>query len=243
MNYFPINLNIHGRTCTVIGGGRVAARKVAALIDYGGRVVVISPKLTEELRQLKEQNKISWCARTYRHGDLHDSFLVIAATDDEKVQQEVQAEAEAAGTLLNVADVPDRCNFILPATVRHGDFAIAISTGGNSPALAKHLRREISTHYGPEYGLLCEILGCLRPFILALGRGHQENKKIFATLLHDQFPDWIREKNYGKIENHLWSIPGWQPDQEVMFKIRGLLDPNLLYNFKARGNPTTSYEY
>ena len=206
--YFPICLDIKGRCCLVVGGGRVAARKVASLLEHGGRVRVISPELTPELARLHTAGKLEWRAASYQDGDLADAFLVIAATDDAEVQARVHAEAEARHILLNVADVPKWCNFILPATVRRGDLSIAVSTGGKSPAMAKRLRRELEAGLGPEYGLLTELLGRLRPLVLAMGRPHLENQELFSRMLHDDFPTWVRERNWPRITAHLRAVLG-----------------------------------
>jgi precorrin-2 dehydrogenase/sirohydrochlorin ferrochelatase len=203
MKYFPVNLDITGRKCTVVGGGGVAARKVATLLDCGAKVLVISPELTGELRELRQSERIDWLARPYRRGDLRGAFLVIAATDDGLVQENVFTEAEENGQLINVADVPPRCNFILPATVKRADLTIAISTAGKSPALARKLRQKLEGMIGPEYGTLTEIMGLLRGEVLGLGLSHQENKIIFAALLHEQFAEWIKQGNWDMIKKHI----------------------------------------
>ncbi|MDF1577047.1 MAG: bifunctional precorrin-2 dehydrogenase/sirohydrochlorin ferrochelatase [Desulfurivibrionaceae bacterium] len=208
MKYFPISLDINKRVGVVIGGGKVAARKVAALLAGGAMIRVISPELGGELRALAQTGRIEWLPRQYRQGDLAGAFLVIAATDDEQVQAEVFREADQNNQLINVADVPQRCNFILPAVVRRNALTIAVSTAGNSPALAGKLRREIEGLIGPEYGVLAEIMGLLRPEVLRQGRGPAENKKVFAALLDEHFPDWIRRGDWRKIEAHLSAILG-----------------------------------
>ena len=126
--------------------------------------------------------------RGYQAGDLGGSFLVISATDNETVQEAVHAEAEEHNILLNVADVPKWCNFILPATVRQGALSISISTAGQSPALAKQLRQRLEKEYGPEYKTLLQLMGALRPIILELKRPHQENKVLFEENLKQRTP-------------------------------------------------------
>lgn len=208
MDYFPINLDINGRPCLVIGGGRVAERKVLGLLEYGAEVTVISPELTAMLAELRQKKEITVIARPYKNGDLAQAFLVIAATDDEKAQEEIHAEAEKDNILLNVADVPKWCNFILPATVRRGELSISISTSGNSPALARRLRQGMETQFGPEYEPLLELLGCLRPVVLAQGRPHSENKIIFEKLLHPDLLTWLNEAKWDTIKDHFRAILG-----------------------------------
>ncbi len=223
MKYFPVNLLIAGRKCVVVGGGRVAARKVATLLECGGVVEVISPELVEELREQHRQGRLSWRDSPYQSGDLAGAFLVIAATDDEEVQAAVFAEASAANQLINVADVPPRCNFILPALVSRGDLVIAVSTAGQSPALARRIRKQVAEAYGDEYGTVVEIMGRLRPAVLALGLGHEHNKEIFTALLNDDFVGWVRNGDWMAIENHLRLVLGEGFDQECLKKIKNVI--------------------
>ncbi|MCK9295031.1 MAG: bifunctional precorrin-2 dehydrogenase/sirohydrochlorin ferrochelatase [Desulfobulbaceae bacterium] len=208
MNYFPISLNIRSRRCIVIGGGKVAARKAKALLASHGKVTVISPELDGELAPLAQDNSITWLKRGYRQGDLAGAFLVIAATDDVTVQQEVYREAEANNLLVNVADVPKWCNFILPATVRRGDLTISVSTAGKSPALAKQLRKNLEKEYTDDYDLLLQVLGRLRPLVLDLGLPHEKNKIIFENLLHRDMIDWLHRQDWQALTDHVRSILG-----------------------------------
>lgn len=203
MAYFPINVDIKNRPCIVIGGGPVALRKARGLLACGGSVTLISPEVVPEIQTLADAGALTLIKRGYKAGDLKNGFLVIAATDDEKVQEAVHAEASAENILLNVADVPKWCNFILPATVRRGDLAISISTHGRSPVLAKRLRQELDRQFGPEYDLLLQIMGNLRPIVLALGLEHEKNKVIFEQLLHPDMLMWIKENDWNAVTNHL----------------------------------------
>ena len=184
----------------------MAERKVQGLLSCGARVTVISPELTDELHRCHDEGSIRWLKRGYRTGDLEQAFMVIAATDDEETQRQVYNEADAHNLLLNVADVPRRCNFILPATIRQGDLIISISTAGKSPALARKLRMELEKRYGVEYKILVDILGAIRPEILASGQPQAENERIFKELLHDDLPEWIRTKNWSRLEDHFTKI-------------------------------------
>lgn len=213
MDYFPVCLDIKDRPCLVVGGGRVAVRKVEGLLACGGEVTVISPELVEGLATLVSSGQVRHLARGYRHGDLAAAFLVIAATDDEDVQAEVYQEAEEHNILLNVADVPKWCNFILPATVRRGSLAVSISTGGKSPALARKIRQDLEKDFGAEYDLLLQMLGSLRSYVLGQGRKHEENKVVFEQLLHPEMIAWVREQNWQQVEEHLNSVLG--PDFDL----------------------------
>jgi siroheme synthase-like protein len=161
---YPINLvRLEERRCVVVGGGEIARRKVEALLEAGvQQVVVISPRLDAGLAPLRCQGRIQHLARAYRPGDLESAFLVIATTDDPAVNRAVWQEAEARGILVNVADDPDHCSFIVPSTLRRGDLVIGVSTGGQSPALAASLRRDLDRAFGPEYAAFLELAGGLR---------------------------------------------------------------------------------
>ncbi len=203
MYYFPICLDLDGKPCLVIGGGRVAERKVRSLCQCGATVTVLSPELTESLEREAAAGAITVIRRPYQPGDLDGYLLVIAATDDPDAQAAIHQEATAKNILLNVADVPHRCTFILPATVRRGDFGIAVSTGGNSPALARRIRQELERCYGPEYGIYTAILGQLRQVVLGAGKDHDANRRQFEALLDDRMPDWIRSRRWDTIKTHL----------------------------------------
>jgi precorrin-2 dehydrogenase/sirohydrochlorin ferrochelatase len=134
----------------VIGGGEVAERKVATLLQADGQVTVISPTLTLQLQSWVEERRITAHLRTYQKGDMHGFSLVFAATDDEELHRQTAAEAQEARIFLNVVDRPALCSFIVPALVSRGDLTLAISTSGASPAMAKKIRQELTQQFGPD---------------------------------------------------------------------------------------------
>ena len=202
MSFYPICLDLKAKPCVVVGGGRVAERKALGLLSCSAQVSVISPVMTEELKRQHADGNLKWIEREYRQGDLALAFLVIAATDDEATQKQIYEEAVSNNLLLNVADVPQRCNFILPASVRRGDLTVSISTAGKSPALARKLRQELEKRFGEEYRILVNILGAIRPEILSSGLPQQENERLFKELLHDDMVEWIKSKDIARIEKH-----------------------------------------
>lgn len=160
---YPIVLtNLVDALCVVVGGGSVALRKATALLQSGARVRVISPELHENFGQLHETGRIEHVARAYAHGDLAGATLAIAATDRRDVNAQVAEEARLHGILCNIADDPEGSDFHTLAAVWRGDVLLAASTGGESPALAAHLRRKLEATFGPEYAVLAERLGHLR---------------------------------------------------------------------------------
>ncbi len=164
---YPAFLRLQGRRCVVVGGGAIAEGKVLGLLDAGARVTVVSPAISRRLEDLAGQGMIALWRRPYRTGDLAAAFLAIAATDDGVVNIAVWAEAEQRGVLLNAVDDLPHCSFIAPSIHRHGDVTVAVSTAGQSPALAVRLRERIAHTVGPEYGTLADLLGRLRPAVQA----------------------------------------------------------------------------
>lgn len=154
MSYYPIFLNISDKKCVVCGGGEVALRKVRALLGHNARVVVVSPELCRELSSLEEEGSVEAIRRSYRSGDLGGAYLAIAATDDNTTNLKIAEDARRTGCLVNVVDDPGNSDFIVPSYLRRGDIAIAISTSGKSPALARKLRTTFEEEIGEEYALL-----------------------------------------------------------------------------------------
>ena len=224
MSFYPICLDLEARACVVVGGGRVAERKVLGLLSCQAQVSVISPELTEELQLQHASGNIEWIDREYRQGDLAQAFLVIAATDDEETQKQVYVEADTSNLLLNVADVPKRCNFILPASAKQGDLTISVSTAGKTPALARKIRMELEKRYGPEYRVLVDILGAVRPQVLASGLPQIENEQLFKQLLHDDMEEWIKNKNWDSIEKHLRAVLGDRAGDDLLSGVRSVFD-------------------
>jgi precorrin-2 dehydrogenase/sirohydrochlorin ferrochelatase len=161
--YYPAFLDLRGKKCVVVGGGRVAERKVKALAASGADVHVISPQLVAALERLRAKGAIRHIARAYRKGDLRDAFLVFAATSDEDINRTVSRDAPF---LVNVADAPALANFIVPAVVKSGPLKIAVSTGGASPALAASVRRELEVLYGKDVGRYLLLIGKLRKEVM-----------------------------------------------------------------------------
>lgn len=164
---YPVNLVVEGRSCLVVGGGEIAARKVAGLVACAARVHVVGPRVGEAVRA---QAGVTWEERPYRRGDLDGRRLVIAATDDPEVNGAVYADAEAAGIWVNGADDPEHCSFTLPSVIRRGSLLVTVSTGGRSPALARWLRERLEEEIGPEYEVLLDLLAEERETIKASGR-------------------------------------------------------------------------
>jgi siroheme synthase-like protein len=182
-------LKLTGRRCLVVGGGDVGLEKVEGLLACDGDVTLLAPDAHPELEALAAEGSIAWERRAYAGPeDLEGIFIVIAATDDSEVNIEVFDDAERRAMLVNVVDVPPLCNFILPAIVRIGPLAIAISTAGASPALAKRLKREIAEAYGEPYARLALILNEARGWAKATLPTYQDRKEFFEGIVNGE-PD------------------------------------------------------
>ena len=214
MTYFPIQLDIRGRRCLVVGGGEVGTRKAQSLLACGGAVTVVSPAVTEELQRLAARGDLALRMREYDGADLEGAFLVIGATDDETLNRRVSADAERRGILCNIADRPEKCNFILPAVVRRGDLVLTVSTSGRSPALAKKLRRSLQAQFGEEYAVLLDLMGAIRRRLLAEAHAPEEHKPVFERLVHSDILTWIREGRRHEIDRLLAEVlgDGWRMD-------------------------------
>jgi len=177
-------LRLSGRRCVVVGGGEVGLEKVEGLLGCGGRVVLIAPDAVPELQELAAEGSIEWARREYTAHDLEATFVVIAATGDTDVNIRVYEDAERRAMLVNVVDVPPLCNFILPAIVRTGPLAIAISTAGASPALAKRIKAEIAAAYGEPYARLAVLLNDARGWAKATLPTYQDRKTFFEGIVN-----------------------------------------------------------
>jgi len=160
--YYPIYLELRDQPCIVVGGGKLAEEKVVGLLAVYAKVTLISEKITSHLKQLVEENQVTYIPRPYQHGDLTDAFMVICATDNAEINQQVWDEASAAHKLVNVVDDIPHCNFIAPAIIRNGDLTVAISTSGRAPALAVRLKERWQKELGHEYGDFLELARHLR---------------------------------------------------------------------------------
>jgi siroheme synthase-like protein len=188
--FYVACLRLNERRCLVVGGGEIGLEKVEGLLACDAAVTLVAPTAHPELERLAAEGSITWHPREYHRGDLEGSFLVIAATNDTEVNIAVHEHAEARAMLVNVVDVPPLCNFILPAIVRSGPLAIAISTAGASPALAKRMKREIADLFGEEYARLAVILNDSRGWAKSTLPTYQDRRDFFEGIVNGE-PDPI----------------------------------------------------
>src|SRR6185436_12726144 len=184
-------LRLKGRRSVVVGGGEIGLEKVEGLLACDGTVTLISPEAVPELERLAEEGSIVWERREYAGPqDLEGVFIVIASTDSTDTNIRIYEDAERRAMLVNIVDVPPLCNFILPAIVRTGPLAIAISTAGASPALAKRIKRQIADEFGAEYARLAVMLNDVRGWAKGTLPTYQDRKAFFEGIVNGE-PDPI----------------------------------------------------
>jgi siroheme synthase-like protein len=181
MTYYMACLDLRDRDCLVVGGGRVATEKVSGLLACGAAVTVVAPEIDDELRHLGA----ALHERPFTAADVVGRFLVIAATNDRRVNSAVSSAAERRNTLCNVADDPELCNFILPAVVRRDPIVVGVSTGGASPALAQRIRDDVDGLIGPEHAELAARLAALRPWAREALPTYEARRDYFQRLVSE----------------------------------------------------------
>jgi len=224
--FYPVNLDIKEKQCLVVGGGAVASRKAKTLMECGATVTVVSPEFTEDLKDLEQTSDVLLIQRPYQTSDLDEKFLVIGATDDEKLNRRINADAEHRNMLCNIADVPDICNFILPAIIRRKDLCVTVSTSGKSPAFAKKLRKDLEKIFGDEYALFLSLMGEIRKKLLAEEHAPEAHKPIFEKLISLDLPEMIKNNEKKRINQVLFEILGSGYDYDAL--IHGVTQKNRL---------------
>jgi siroheme synthase-like protein len=180
---------------------------VESLLKTGAEVTVISPELTPDLKHMAELNLIDHVKRTYRKGDLESFILVVAATGDREVNAEIAAEAERSSILCNVVNIPELCNFYVPASFSRGKLQIAISTGGSSPLLAKKVRQDLERIYGPHYSQVVSSLNRFRKKVMEkFPLDDEKREEVYNSILKSKAFDYF---NKGKIKKGIEEIEKW----------------------------------
>lgn len=182
--FYVACLKLRGRKCLVVGAGEIGLEKVEGLLACEGDVTLVAPEAGPELQELAAEGSIVWEQREYRPEDLEGTFMVIACTDDTNINIGIYEDAERRAMLVNVVDVPPLCNFILPAIVRTGPLAIAISTAGASPALAKRMKHEVSQLFGEEYAQLAIMLNDVRGWAKGTLPTYHDRKAFFEGIVN-----------------------------------------------------------
>jgi len=218
MGFYPVFVELAGKKVVVVGGGKVASRKVAALLECGADIYLAGRALAPELQEMVEKERIRFLGKEFDEGFLEEAFMVIAATDNTALNHRISNCARERRVLVNAVDQPPDCDFIVPSIIRRGDLLIAISTSGKSPAMARRIRKGLETQFGQEYEAFLAMMGRLRKEVLSLGLSQAENSRIFkeivdADLLKD-FSQGISEETKACLK----SILPHQVDIECLCK-------------------------
>jgi len=194
--FYPVLVDLQGKKALVVGGGKVAQRKIETLLEHGATVQVVAKELTASLEELRRAGRIEFLGEEFSETFVDGVFVVFAATDDAALNRRVSRTAQQRSLLVNAVDQPADCNFIVPSVLSRGDLVIAVSTSGKSPAFARKVRVELEQSFGEEYGLFLNLMGNLRKEILRLGLSQEENKSTFEDLVTSDLLTAIREKNW-----------------------------------------------
>jgi precorrin-2 dehydrogenase/sirohydrochlorin ferrochelatase len=192
MLLFPAFLKIAGRRCLVVGGGPIAEEKVRGILRADAEVSVVAPVATPQIRAWARARKISWIPRVFRPADLRGAFLVVAATSSPALHARIHAQAHRQGVLCNAVDDPEHCDFYYGSIVRRGSLQIVISTGGQSPALAQRLRKQLAKEFGSEYEEWLEEIGSIRKELFAAQISPPRRKALLHQLASEKsFEDFL----------------------------------------------------
>ena len=198
--------------CLVVGGGKVAGRKVDNLLDAGATVTVVSPEATVQIQTLASQGRIAWRQKIFSPDDLNASFLVIAATGDAAVNRQVAAACREQGSLVNVVDEPQLCDFFVPAVLRRGALSLAISTEGKSPLLAQKLRTELEQIIPEPYGEFLELLGQQRELIKKTVPDRERREAILRSLVFSDILDLLAAGKHDEVQERIKKCISSQQD-------------------------------
>ena len=194
---YPVFLNLKGRRAFVIGGGKVAERKILTLLKTDADITVISPELTKRIEKERLKGRIKHISRRCRKGDLKDAFLVISATDSQAVNKQV---SEDAPFLVNVVDAPSLCNFILPSIMRRGLLTIAVSTRGISPALSKSIRKELEKLYSAGFADYLRLLEKVRKRAMKEIPDRKKRAEFLKSLASKEIVEMLRQKGVKEVK-------------------------------------------
>jgi precorrin-2 dehydrogenase / sirohydrochlorin ferrochelatase len=178
-------VELHGKSCVIVGGGQIGERKAEALLETGASVLVVSPQVTGCIEAWVAEGRLSWRAKEYAREDLEGAFIVIAATNRPEVNQQVYADITQSllCSLYDIVDNPQLSSFIMPAVVRRGRLVMAVSTSGAGPQLAKEIRNRLSAEYGEEYEEYLDFLYEYRRKVRELFSGADERKRLLREVL------------------------------------------------------------
>jgi glutamyl-tRNA reductase len=196
---FPMFIKLKDRKTLVVGGGGVGTRKAVSLLESGADVTVVSPEITDELRALIDGGRVRYVEGKFKEKLLDDVFICISAVGDDETDREIEARCRERGILVNVVDVPERCDFYFPSVVSRGDLTIAISSGGVSPAMAKKIRQDMEEIYGPEYEGVIRLMGSIRESMRGAGVYGERLSEVMGKVARLPLAEIISEGKTGEL--------------------------------------------
>ncbi|MBP1760703.1 MAG: precorrin-2 dehydrogenase [Firmicutes bacterium] len=200
---YPIYLNVAGKNCLIIGGGPVAERKAASLLEYGACIKVVSPSAEKMITDWADQNLLKWFAREFEANDLDDIFMVFIATDDNRLNKEIADLCRGKGIMVNAVDDPPNCDFFVPSVLRRDSLAIAISTEGRSPLFAARLRRRLEKIITEEYGQFVNILGQIREELQKSNLDINQRRQILEQIVDSDLLDLLLDGRHEEAEERI----------------------------------------
>ncbi|MBW1786783.1 MAG: bifunctional precorrin-2 dehydrogenase/sirohydrochlorin ferrochelatase [Deltaproteobacteria bacterium] len=218
MSFYPVFVDLEGKTALVVGGGEVAERKIGSLMECGASIRLVSRELNQKVKQLVKSEAVDYVEGEFDKSHLDGVFLAIAATDDTVLNSSISRMAREVGVLVNAVDQPADCDFIVPSVVKRGDLILAISTSGKSPATAKMIRKELEAQYGDEYRVFLQIMGRVRKVVLSLGYTQKENSMIFKEIVHSRILDAVERGDWKGVSACLRAILPPSPNVNALLK-------------------------
>ncbi len=206
MSYYPVIIDLKDRKVLVVGGGSVAVRKVETLLRNSARVSLVALKLNPLLQKYVDEGRVEYLGTGFDEKYIRDVFMVIAATDDSRLNHRISMAAEAKNILVNAVDQPEDCNFIVPSVVKRGDLIIAVSTSGKSPAYAREIRKRLSREFGREHECFLKMMGRIRKEVISRGYGHNANSIIFNRIVTSSILELIKAEDWQGVSDLLSNI-------------------------------------
>jgi len=210
MAHLPLVLELQWIRCLTVGAGRVAERKIAALLRAGARVKVVAPHATQRIAGLARRRLVGWRQGSFRPSDLKGVSLVVAVTSDREVNRDVARRAARSGAFCNVADDPGHCTLMMPAVVSRSPLLISVSTGGESPAIARSLRDDLARRYGNEYGVYLRMIGTLRRRLLTTVPDRTERRRRYRRLLRAPLLRLLRDGRRAEARSRARAAAGFR---------------------------------
>jgi len=212
MKYYPINLRIKNRPCLIVGGGKVAFRKLCRLIDCSAKIQLISPKVDSKIQDKSDLANVEIIQRTVQQSDLDAMFMVFAATDHAQVNESVARWAFEKNVLCNIADRPDLSDFTLPSIIEQGDLNLTVSTNGKSPALSKYVCRRLKAEFGDEYAIFLNMMGHIRNILSNEISDQEDRQKIYRSLIDSPLLECFKENDMEQVSSICQDLTGFAFD-------------------------------